>query len=139
MIRSTLKNLSSSRTVACAVAAVVLGSIFSLGGCVVVAAGAAGAGTYAYVTGELSSVEQAKLDKCWSAVQSAVKDLQFTVKEQSKDALQARMVAQQADKTDIKISLERETDTLTKIRIRVGVFGDENTSRIVMDKIKSKL
>jgi hypothetical protein len=110
-----------------------------MGGCLVVAAGAAGAGTYAYVTGELSTVEEASLDKCWSATQAAVKDLQFTVKEQSKDALQGRLVAQQADKTDITIKLDRETDKLTKIRIRVGVFGDESTSRLVMDKIKSKM
>ncbi len=98
-----------------------------------------GMGTYAYVTGELSSVEQASVDKVWSATQSAVKDLQFTVKEQSKDALQGRLDAEQADKTDITIKVERESETLTKVRIRVGVFGDEATSRIIMDKIKSKM
>jgi hypothetical protein len=122
-----------------ALASVLVTSASLMGGCLVVAAGAAGAGTYAYVTGELSTVEEASLDKCWSATQAAVKDLQFTVKEQSKDALQGRLVAQQADKTDITIKLDRETDKLTKIRIRVGVFGDESTSRLVMDKIKSKM
>lgn len=109
-------------------------------GCLAVAAGAAaGAGTYAYVTGELSTLEEVKLDRAWSATQAAVKDLQFTVKEQAKDALQARLVAQQADKTDIKITLEAQGDKVTKIRIRVGVFGDEATSRLIMDKIKSNL
>ncbi len=122
-----------------ALASLLLASTTLLSGCLVVAAAGAGAGTYAYVTGELSSVEQASVDKVWSATQSAVKDLQFTVKEQSKDALQGRLVAEQADKTDITIKVERESETLTKVRIRVGVFGDEATSRIIMDKIKSKM
>ncbi|MBU6412849.1 MAG: DUF3568 family protein [Planctomycetes bacterium] len=122
-----------------ALASLLLASTTILSGCLVVAAAGAGAGTYAYVTGELSSVEQANVDKVWKATQEAVKELQFTVKEQSKDALQGRLVAEQADKTDITIKVERETDTLTKVRIRVGVFGDEATSRLIMDKIKSNI
>lgn len=90
-----------------ALASLLLASTTILSGCLVVAAAGAGAGTYAYVTGELSSVEQANVDKVWKATQEAVKELQFTVKEQSKDALQGRLVAEQADKTDITIKVER--------------------------------
>lgn len=110
-----------------------------LGGCLVVAAAGAGAGTYAYISGELSSVEEAKLDRTWSATQAAIKDLQFTVKEQSKDALQARLVATQADNTDVKVTLESQGEKLTKIKIRIGVFGDEAKSRLILDKIKKGL
>jgi hypothetical protein len=110
------------------------------GGCLAVAAGAAaGAGTYAYVTGELSTVQEVPLDRAWSAAKSTVNDLQFTIKEEAKDALQARLISQQADQTEVKILLDAQGDKVTKIRVRIGVFGDEATSRLILDKIKAKL
>lgn len=120
-------------------ASLLAASASMLGGCLVVAAAGAGAGTYAYISGELSSTEEATLDRTWAATQAAIKDLQFTVKERSKDALQARLVAEQADNTDVKVSLESEGQKLTKVKIRIGVFGDEAKSRLILDKIKKGL
>ncbi len=112
------------------------------GGCVAVALGvgaAAGIGTYAYVEGELTDTEEVPLDKGYAAAQAAVKDLQFAPKEDSKDALQARIVATEPDQTEIKITLESKGDKLTKFGIRVGLFGDESKSRLIMDTIKKHL
>jgi hypothetical protein len=109
-------------------------------GCLALAAGAAaGVGTYAYVKGELKSTFEAGLDQTWEATQKAVDDLQFTVKEKSKDALQAREVAREADGTDVKIALESKSEKVTEVRVRVGVFGNESQSRLIMDRIKARL
>jgi len=111
-----------------------------IGGCIAVAVGAAaGIGTYAYVKGELSDTEEATLDRAYEAALAAMKDLEFTVKEQSKDALHARVVAAEADKTEVRIALESKSEKLTKLTVRVGVFGDEAQSRLIMDKIKKHL
>lgn len=112
----------------------------TLGGCVALAVGAAaGVGTYAYIKGELTDFEEASLDRAYEATQAAIKDLEFTVKDQAKDSLQARIVASEADKTEVKIVLESKGEKLTKFSIRVGVFGDEARARLIMDKIKKHL
>ena len=77
-----------------------LASVAVLGsGCalfVVGAAAGAGAAGYAYVKGELSSTESASLERTWNATLDAMKDLQYPVITQTKDALQARLAARNA-------------------------------------------
>jgi len=119
--------------------ALICGIPVLLGGCAVVVAGAAaGVGTYVYIKGELQDTESVPLDRAWSATQAAVHELEFTVKESSKDSLEARLVAEQADKNEVTIKLHAEGDS-TRFGIRVGIFGDEDRSRLIMDKIKARL
>lgn len=109
-------------------------------GCAALVVGAAaGVGTVAYVNGELDTVVEASLDDTWEATQAAVKDLEFTVTESSKDALAAKQVSRTAEDKKIQIHLNRETDSTTRIRIRVDVFGNEDLSRAILDKIKEHL
>lgn len=112
----------------------------ALPGCAALVVGAAaGVGTVAYVNGELDTYVEATLDESWAATQEAVEDLEFTVTESSKDALTAEQVSRTARDHKIRIQLDRETDSTTRIRIRVDVFGNENLSRTILDKIKSHL
>lgn len=109
-------------------------------GCVAVAVGAAaGVGSYAYVSGVLKSTESASLDRTWSATQGAVKDLEFPVISQRKDALQAELIARTASDKKVSIKLKKVSDTATEVRIRVGTFGDESMSLAVLEKIKNRL
>ena len=111
-------------------------------GCVVVAVGAvagAGAATYAYVNGEVQSTLSATLDNTWVATQAAVKDLQFKLGKTSKDALNAHLECTTADGKSITIKLKRVSDTLTEVDIRVGKFGDQKVSDMILDKIKAHL
>lgn len=115
-----------------------------LPGCVALVAGAAGAaagvGTYAYVSGRLEAHLEHPLDRVWEATQTAVEEnLEFSVQRADKDAITARMRAKQADGTEIRIDLERQGENLTRIRIRVGVFGDEAKSRLILEKIGEHL
>ena len=110
-------------------------------GCAAVVVGgavaAAGVGTYAYVNGEMQGTEAVSLDKAWDASQAAMKDLEFTILNKSKDGLQGELTARTAADKRIVIKLKRVTDSATEIRIRVGTFGDESMSQLIRDKIKS--
>ncbi len=107
-------------------------------GCVAALVGgaAAGAGTVAYVRGELTATESVSLDKAWSAAQEAMKDLQLTMFSQRKDGLSATLEATKADGKKIHIKLTKAAETETKIQIRVGVFGDQTWSRTILDQMK---
>lgn len=109
-------------------------------GCVAVVAGAAaGAGAVAYVRGEL----QAKLDRRYEVVERAanhaIEELQFKKISENKDALTAIIVARTAEDTKVQIKVLRVSDNAATVQIRVGLFGNEALSRIVLDKIKEAL
>jgi len=100
--------------------------------------GAAGAGTVAYVGGELKSTEKVSLNTAWNASQKAMKDLEFTITSKEKDAFDGQFIAKGAANKIIKIKLNKQSDMLTEIRIRVGTFGDESLSLQILEKIKKR-
>ena len=109
-------------------------------GCAVLLVGgaaAAGAGTYAYVSGELRSSEAVAFDKAWSAAQAAMKDMEYAVTEKQKDAASAKLTARGAGDKKIVVSVTKESGTVTKIGIRVGTMGDKTLSCQILEKIKS--
>lgn len=99
--------------------------------------GAAGAGTIAYIRGELKSTEQMTMDQAWATSEHAVRELGFVVTYREKDEVNAKLVSRDSKDTRIEISMHRVTEQTTDIRIRVGVFGNENMSRTILDKIHS--
>ncbi len=111
-------------------------------GCVVAAVGvgaAAGAGTIAYIKGELKALEDANIDRVWRATEGAVNELNFIVTNKVKDAVSAKLDALTADNKSIHITLKRKTDSLTEITIRIGTFGNEELSRLILEKIQKRL
>lgn len=108
-------------------------------GCLLVAAGAAGAGTVAYIRGELEANVDGRFDAVASAANEAIGDLKFAKINDSKDALTAIVVARTADDKRIEIKVTKVTDAVSKVTIRVGIFGDETISRTILDRIKSNL
>jgi hypothetical protein len=120
-----------------------LAVLLALGaGCAAVVVGgavAAGAGGYAYVKGEVKATESASLDKAWNATLAAMKDLQYPVTARAKDALSAEVTARNASDKKITVRLTKLFEETTEIRIRVGTFGDEPLSRVILDKIKKRL
>lgn len=118
-------------------------SPFILTGCLAAAAvggaAAAGAGTVAYIKGELKATEEATLEKTWEATVGAVDELEFLVINKIKDAVSAELEAKTADNKTVKIELKRVTENLTDISIRIGTFGDETLSRYILSKIEARL
>ncbi len=107
-------------------------------GCVVAAVGV-GAGTVAYVRGDLEAVEAKKLDEVYEATEKAIEELELNVTKKSKDAMSATIVARDAQDKKITIKLGATTEDTTKISIRIGLFGSETKSRLILDKIKENL
>ena len=100
---------------------------------------AAGVGGYAYVKGELKAVERTSLDKAWEASVAAMKELQFSIASQSKDYLTGHLTARTAQDKKIAIDIKALPNGSTEIRIRVGTFGDEALSLVIVDTIKKHL
>ena len=114
-----------------------------LTGCLAAAAvgggAAAGAGTIAYIKGELKATEGYSIDETWAATEAAVDELQFIIINKVKDATAAELKAQTADNKTVNIELKRIADNLTEIKIRVDTFGDEALSRYILNKIQANL
>ncbi len=110
-----------------------------LSGCVVVAAGAVGAGAVAYVRGELESSLEAGLDDAYAAAQRALDKLEFARIDQRKSGLDAQLVHRTALDKKVEIKLKKVTERLTKIEIRVGIVGDQELSLTLLDKIRAEL
>ncbi len=108
-------------------------------GCVAVAAGAGAGAAVAYVRGQLDATLSADFDKAVDATNRAIQQLQYAKVSEHKDALVDTLVARNADDKKIEVRLETVSRGVTKVRIRVGVFGDEPTSIAILEKIKANL
>jgi len=108
-------------------------------GCLLVAAGAAGAGTVAYVRGELDASLGNGYESVVLASNRAIDQLQFKKISESKDALKALLIARTASDKKVQITVIKVSETLTKVEIRVGVFGDQALSTTILEKIKGSL
>ncbi len=111
----------------------------SLTGCVAVVAGAAGAGTVAWVQGRLEAVLDVNYEKTVTAANLAIKQFQFAKISEKKDALTAILVARTAEDKKVEIKVVKVGDQSAKVQIRVGIFGDEALSLTILDKIKTNL
>ena len=122
---------------------ITLGSALALStlasGCMAVVAGAGAGATVAYVRGDLDSTLNAGLDKSVQAVDAAVNQLRLAKVSESRDALLAIIVARNAADKKIELRLDKLADDATKLKIRVGVFGDDALSLAILEKVKANL
>jgi hypothetical protein len=113
---------------------------FALSGCLAATAGAlAAAGTYAYERGELRTTVDAPLDDVYHATLAAAEQLRLPVADYAQDAFSAKLKLTQLRGGDVHITLERESERVTRVGVRVGTFGDEATSRVIMQRIRDAL
>ncbi|MES1168563.1 MAG: DUF3568 family protein [Oleiharenicola lentus] len=108
-------------------------------GCVVVAAGAAGAGAVAYVRGEMTTTIDHDLDAVFRASQQALTKLEFAKVNEHKSGVDAELLARTALDKKVQIQLTQVTSTLTKVQIRIGLVGDQDLSLTILEKIKAEL
>jgi hypothetical protein len=89
--------------------------------------------------GDLDATLGAGLDRSTRAANQAVGHLEFSKVSESKDALQALLIARNALDRKIEIRLEQTGPARTKIKVRVGVFGDDALALAILEKVKSNL
>lgn len=100
---------------------------------------AAREGTSAWNRGELAAAELATLDEVRLAVLAAMERLRFEV---ATDRLRENTVfirATALHSTAIKVSLTRQSEAVTTVRIRIGAFGDQPLSRLILHEIERQL
>jgi len=125
-----------------ALLAVLLCLSVMLQGCVMLAVGvgaAAGAGTVAYIKGELQMNYAAPLDRTWQASLDALQDLDYRINSSQRDGAEGEIEARQIGGDKVKVGLLVSGPGTTLVKIRVGFFGDEAVSRTVERKIASRL
>lgn len=110
-----------------------------VGGCVIVAAGAAGAGAVAYVRGELSAGVEHDLPQVYRATQRALHKLEFAKISEESSAVDAHLLYRTALDRKIEIKLRKTSNQLTDLRIRIDLIGDQALSRTILDQIKAEL
>jgi hypothetical protein len=119
--------MAAVRTIGSSVFLIVL--VLLSGGCAAALVGA-GAGTVAYIRGDLEAVVESNIDATYQASVKALGQLEITPTSKAKDALTAKIVGRDADDKKVTIKLARTADNLTKLSIRIGLIGDETKSRI---------
>tara|TARA_Y100000588_G_scaffold105266_1_gene114980 strand:- start:373 stop:756 length:384 start_codon:yes stop_codon:yes gene_type:complete len=107
-------------------------------GCVFLFAGAAGAGTVAYVGGDLEITSEKSVDEVYAAVEATCKELEFDIFEHEKKEFTG-MVMAMSDFGKVTIRVKGKSPEETHVSVRVGTFGDKGASKLIMDKLKPKI
>ena len=102
-------------------------------------AGGAGTGTIAYATGELKAVEARPIWSVRDACAATIAAMGYDLKENEGDKFRAEIVAATMRGDDVVIRLVSLPRSRTEVKIRVGAFGDETLSRLILEKIQQNL
>ena len=110
-----------------------------LSGCVLLVGAAAGAGGITWVKGKLTKELTSKMDNVYNATLKGLKKLELPVLVDRKDKLTAKIESKFADGTNVWIDIESLTSRTTRIKIRVGVLGDQERSNEILNAIEQGL
>jgi len=108
-------------------------------GCVAAAAAAGGAGGYAWSRGKLSFTTPHNIASCHTATISALAELGIKVTADTTDSLSGKIKGVTKTGEDVAVDLEPQSQSVTKIDVRVGFWGNETEARIIADKINKRL
>lgn len=110
-------------------------------GCAVLVGGMIGGGVAGYFKGVLKTEENATFDNVWLAVVETVEREEFEIVRKESGIGKALVEAKILKKEDTAayVTVAYKKPEVTKISIRVGVFGDEEESRRILEMIREKL
>lgn len=108
-------------------------------GCLVVAAGAAGAGSVAFVEGKLTATMGNPFERVVRATNLAGEQLRFMEISESRDSQSYELKGRTPEDHRVTIVVTRVSDALTRVEIRVGVLGDKPFSQTILDRINANL
>jgi hypothetical protein len=101
---------------------------------------AVSAGAGAFVNGEIQAAWTVPIDAMWPSGQEAIRQLQFkVVSEKLRSKNRGLMFAEDLNGRSIEISMRAITPTVTRFTIRVGTFGDEAVSRLIVKQLEIEL
>lgn len=114
--------------------------IASVSGCLAVAAGAAaGAGGYAYYRGSGEKSYPYDVARVHSAVVEMLKAEGASIYRDEAGSTSARNEATLADGTKIKITMETDGPSVTRVSMRIGFWGDSDRTAYFFEKLDKRL
>ena len=112
-------------------------------GCIAVIVGAgAGAGTFAYVNGQLSRTYQASYEKTFTVVQGILADLSQPILEENTDGTQTTIRSERVDGTPMTLRVRIIDPDWTEVSVRTGHVGvwkrkiSEQIHEFIAERIK---
>lgn len=96
-------------------------------------------GTAAFIRSEMRTARNVPIDMAWQATIDALEELGYAVKNSGMRERYAFVIARDAGDTPVTVRLHAPTPVLTKIKVRIGVFGDGAISQVIMDRILARL
>lgn len=113
---------------------------FATSGCgALLPVGGAGTSAIAFATGELTVTEAIAIGDLQAATRTAVETLRYVDADAVQDGNRIRWRATTAGGDPVDIRLISLGPLETEVHIRVGVFGNEARSRLVLEQIRRSL
>ena len=107
-------------------------------GCAGLVAVGAGAGTVAYIRGDLEVESTKPVDQVMAAIEQTCKELNFNIDKKETKAFTGTVVAD-GDFGRVVFKTKARSPEKTELSIRVGPFGDQGASELIYEKLKPKL
>jgi len=108
-------------------------------GCLVVAAAAGTGAGVAYVQGDLDATLDAGPVAAADATERAFKELDLAVISKESSSLDAKVIGRTARDVKLTVVIKGESDKLSRVSIRTGVFGNDVMQHLVLEKIPEQL
>lgn len=101
---------------------------------------AVSAGAGAFVNGEIQAAWTVPIDNLWPAGEATLRELEFEVVSiRRRNQKFGLMFAKDLSGRSIEISMKSITPEVTRFTIRVGTFGDEPVSRLIVRQLEIEL
>jgi uncharacterized lipoprotein len=81
----------------------------------------------------------APFTRAWDATVLALRDTDLRIIDTKKDEMKGTIKAERGDGTPVTLGLEQAGPGTTKVGVRVGTFGDEDASKVIHNRIASRL
>ena len=93
-------------------------------GCIALVVGAgAGAGTFAYVDGQLSRTYRANYKTTYEVCKNILADMKMPILEEESDGLQTTIKSQRVDETPMTVKIRIIDPQWTEVSVRTGYVG----------------
>src|SRR5205823_4342591 len=123
-----------------ALISVVLGLFLATqSGCLLFVAAAGTGGTVAYLKGDSEILMDGTPPQVAAAAEKSAKEIGLTVVSNEANSIDSKVVTRTADDARVVVYAKAEGDKLSKVHVRMGVFGDDAMQQRMIEKIKANL
>lgn len=109
-------------------------------GCVALLAGAAGgAGTAVWLSNKLTQDVNAPAARVVNAAKASLKKMKLNVDKETTTEDVTQIISEYTDGKKVWVDVHQVTEKSSRLEIRVGVVGDEEPARKILDEILKRL